>query len=224
MLAGDSTIAASGYLEAEQDWGTILFAKFTKDAHIGIGELLESVFWSGHGVNQLFFRCLAHHSFSPHLVVLQHLHRLYTRIGATKAVEDSNNLVARLPKASGQKHEQGGGRRIFAELTDGLVFGKRNIDHVKVEREHYYQPAPTPPKKWSDIYNPRQELPEECNSMFNESKNYTAPSPLAGRTAITAMCALTLLRCSGKLDQSDLCWQACCLRQGRFRVEGFGFV
>ena len=94
--------------------------------------------------------------------------------------------------------------RLYDTLIRGGVFRSRQVPCVGVRRQQ--TAPPTRIVSGPCRYNPRTQLPAECDLIFAKPKVYPSPSPASSKKSIAAAIAIRLLHQRDKLCHGRHAW------------------
>ena len=172
--------------------------------------------WLSWPVCQWLLRTLAHFHFTSHPAWLYLFSAIFTRIGDTKAVEESHK-IGRAAEKRGQQPDVFELAGFFRRLgVSGTPLQHRGLQHVVVPKEEFYSspwsPAGKKPKEpWAVMFGKngkRKVLPKglSCEDLVDGKSKHISPNPDSGRLSITAAQALVYLHQRGEFNLASHTW------------------
>ena len=98
-----SSVAESSWKWAKRLWEASTDAEANAHRFPGAWRLRQEIYWLSWPLVQWLLRWMAHHDFRPHHEILEFIRLLFTRIGDTKAIEESHKIGRNLEKQSQQR-------------------------------------------------------------------------------------------------------------------------
>ena len=116
-----------------------------------MAKLLQAIPWTDYALCQLTWRALARHGFAPSQPCLDHLRRLFHRVGDTRVIERTNQkLRARFKDAT---TDSIGTMEIFRTMTLGDVLEERGLSSLEVTDGDMVRAVP-PDGGWRRAFQP----------------------------------------------------------------------
>jgi hypothetical protein len=178
--------------------------------------LRSAVHWLSWPVCQWLLRTLAHFHFTSHPAWLYLFRAIFTRIGDTKAVEESHK-IGRAAEKRGQQPDVFELAGFFRRLgVSGTPLQHRGLQHVVVPKEEFYSSpwslaGKKPKEPWAVMFGKkgkRKVLPREwgCEALVDGKTSHISPNPDSGRLSITAAQALVYLHQRGEFHLASDTW------------------
>ena len=179
---------------------------------------MEQVYWLRWPAVDTLLRILAHHQWRPHPEVVGLLHRLFTRIGDTKCVEESHKIGRGMEKRD-QQPDVLNLLAFYSRLQGpGAPLSHRGIPHLCPAATCMHTDiSATPPVPWKRLFTRTglAQLPKDLAAHLHklwDGGGFTSRTPQSGRPSIMAARAFVHIHSTGQWPLITTAWHALALR------------